>query len=394
MQRKRVFGRREFLRSSALIAGGLLAARCAPAATPTSAPTAAPTSVPPTAAPAATEAPKVGGTVNFLSWEGYDLPNAMQAFNAQFGVTVNSTYIGSNEEVMTKFQAGGPGRYDFGNVAVRFIESMIQQDMVLPLDLDRLPNWQKFYTQFAPQSPLLEMMRKGSDIYGIPTYFGVNIICYNADLVDKPAQWDVLIDPAYKGKVGMMDQASATVFMIAALLGHGTDARQYTPEILAEVAEWGKQWKANCKTLVKSYGEMIDLLIRGDIWLAAEGWEYVTVQGQKQGANLRHALPEGPGKAWSDAYFIFNGANNLDTVYAWLNAAISPEVMATAAQDLGSLVTSADAAELMPAEFADIMGVADLEGILERVTFSRFPDENSSVTTDDLLATYEEIKAA
>jgi spermidine/putrescine transport system substrate-binding protein len=378
MTPKTRMNRRKFLKTSAALAGGLLAASCAsPAASPTSPP-----------------APKIGGVLNNLGWEGYDIPTAAKAFQDANGITLNNTYIGSNEEVLTKFQAGGPGKYDMGNVTIRFFPSMIEQNMVLPLDLARLPNWNDFYAQFKSDSPTLDMLQKDGKIYGVPAYFGLNVISYNADLVERPTTWDVLIDPKYKDKVGLYDTATATVFLIAAILGHGTDARKYTKAILAEVVEWGKKWKANSKTLVKSYGEMTDLLVRGDIWMAAEGWEFVTIKGRDQGVNLDHSLPDGPAKAWCDCYFIFQGGSNVDTAYAWLNNAISPEVMAQSAQDLGSFVTNSKAADKMPKDFAEAMHFSDLNTTLGRASFSRFPDPGNEITVDDMLKAYEEIKAA
>ncbi len=40
---------------------------------------------------------QIGGAIDFLSWEGYDLQAETEAWRKEHGVTMNSTYIGSME---------------------------------------------------------------------------------------------------------------------------------------------------------------------------------------------------------------------------------------------------------------------------------------------------------
>jgi spermidine/putrescine transport system substrate-binding protein len=372
MKDQSTISRRSFLKATAGLAGGSLVAHRPPPAMAA-----------------------IGGNLNMIGWEGYDLPDAAKPFQAKHGITLNVTYIGSNDEVLTKFQAGGPGRYDVGDITSRFIQPMIEQKMLTPLDEARLPNFKQVYPQFQN----VDWARRDGKLYAVPAYFGFDVINYNADFLKQPPKtWDVLIDPQYKGKVGFYDNPSGTMFFIGAIVGVGADGTKYTKADLQKIIEWGKKWKANSKTLVKSYGEMTDLLVRGDIWLGAIGWQYVTVQGQKQRANLADALPDGPAKAWCDSYFIFAGATNLDTAYAWIDNAITPEVMAKSGPALNSMVTNAKAAPLLPQEHAKLMGYDKLNDQLGRAVFSVFPPARAAdahhISLDELLRGYEQIKAS
>jgi spermidine/putrescine-binding protein len=270
---------------------------------------------------------------------------------------------------------------------------MIDQNMIQAVDMERLPNFADTYPVFREAA----WTRRDGRQYAMPAYFGFDVINYNADLIEAPTTWDVLIDPQYKGKVGMHDSLG-TMFFIGVVLGYGGDGATYTQDQLAAIVDWGKQWKANSLTILTSYGEMTDLLVRGDLWLAALGWEYVTVQGKAQGANLAHVLPPGPAKCWVDSYVLFTDAPNVNNAYGWLNNTFSPSVMAQSSQNLSSFVSNPKAVEEMPAEHAESMNFASMQEQLDRAVFAFFPPTEVSdpnmITLDELLAAWEEIKAA
>src|SRR3954466_14361507 len=54
---------------------------------------------------------KVGGTIDFLSWEGYDVPGPMAAWKKAHHVHLKATYISNHDEIQAKIKAGGGG-YD------------------------------------------------------------------------------------------------------------------------------------------------------------------------------------------------------------------------------------------------------------------------------------------
>ena len=57
---------------------------------------------------ASPEAPDATGDMNFLSWEGYDIPvDSMEAWRKDQGITVNPTYIANHDEIQAKIKGGG-----------------------------------------------------------------------------------------------------------------------------------------------------------------------------------------------------------------------------------------------------------------------------------------------
>ncbi len=369
--------RRDFLKVAGGLTAGFFAARCAPAAPPT------PTEVP---------APEIGGTISIITWEGYENPDAFQPFYDEYGVTPSTTYIGSNDEVLTKYRAGGPGTYDVTCLNNRYIQVMAEEGMIIPLDLSRIPNWDDLYPAFKE----VPYARYEGDLYTLPAFFGFDVINYNADLTDPPDTWFFHRDPKFDGKWGLIDNPAGTIMLWGTILGHGADSSQYTHDILAEIVELGKECVASSKTIIKSFGEMKDLLIRGDIIAGYTGWEAVTAWGKAEGANLAHCLPPEAAKCWSDNYCIFTGAPNPDTAYAWVNYAISPEAMAILGPGVSSMVSNSKAPALMSEEDREAMGYDGVDEALRNAAWSKFPPkeaEDPYINMDEIFEAWEEVMA-
>lgn len=373
----RSISRREFLRIAGVTTLGLLAAGCAPKAE----------------APVATEEePEIGGQINIITWEGYENPDAFQSFYDEYGVTPNTTYIGSNDEVPTKYKAGGPGTYDVSCLNNRYFQLMAEEEMIIPLDLSRIPNWEDLYAAFQD----VPYAYYEGELYCLPAFFGFDVINYNADLTDAPDSWFFHRDPAFEGKWGLLDNPAGTMMLWGTMLGHGADASQYTQDNLTEIVELGKEVVASAKTIVKSFGELKDLLVRGDIVAGYTGWEAVTAWGREEGANLAHVLPPEASKCWSDNYCIFNGAPNLDTAYAWVNHAISAEAMAIMGPAVSSMVGNSKAPALMSEEDREAMGYDGVDEKLGNAAWSKFPPkeaEDPYINMDELYEGYEKVVA-
>jgi spermidine/putrescine-binding protein len=179
-----------FLIISVLFIVSLVMAACAPAAAPTTAPKPQETKAP---EPEKTEAPAatIGGQLNILGWEGYDDPEVFKPFYDENKVVPNSTYIGNNDEVISKYKAGGPGVYDIGNINSRYLKPMIDQGMLMPLDESKLPNLAKLFPAWNETK-----FGRGADgkLYAVPAYLGFSGICYRADLVPEPTSWNYWLE--------------------------------------------------------------------------------------------------------------------------------------------------------------------------------------------------------
>ncbi|MCJ7623408.1 MAG: extracellular solute-binding protein [Anaerolineaceae bacterium] len=339
------------------------------------------------------EEPEIGGQVNYLGWEGYELPEAFQSFYDEYGVVLNTTYIGSNDEVITKMKAGGPGTYDVGDINARYFNLMATTEMIIPLDESKLPNLEDLFPAWKERG----FGYIDGQLYAVPAFFSTTGICYRADLVSEP-DWTFYTNPEYQGKYAVSSNGMSDMYIWAMTLGLGQDATKWTQDDLALIKERGMEEFREAATMVTGGGgEMKDLLVRGDVVLVTDCWSQVAANSQKEGVDVQFVTPAGPIKATVDIYFIFTGAPNLDAAYAWLNQAISAEALSIMGTAYDSAVTNMKAYDLMTPELKEKFGYDSINDIISLADFNILPDPDAQppyVTLDEIFAAFEEIKAS
>jgi spermidine/putrescine-binding protein len=218
--------------------------------------------------------------------------------------------------------------------------------------------------------------------------------------VPEPKSWNYWKESPWKEKYAVGGNAMATVYQWAMTLGKGQDARKWTKQDLEEIKAYGlEKWKGSL-TVAPSQGIQTDLLVRGDVTTTDDCDCASAIAAQKQGKDVKFALPEGPKKMWVNCYFIFAGSKNSDTAHAWLNNLISTEVAAQMANNLGEAVTNKDAYGKMPPDSAVLKKVGYnlpiMNDIIMKAEFNVLPDSSPKdqyVSLADIYKIFDEIKA-
>jgi spermidine/putrescine-binding protein len=94
---------------------------------------------------------------------------------------------------------------------------MIDSGLLLPLNLDNLPNYQ----QLNPSFKQLKHLVKDSVHYGLPFAWGPYGLVYNTEVFDEaPQSWNVLWDPKYKGQYSVADYGEINIYLSALAMGY------------------------------------------------------------------------------------------------------------------------------------------------------------------------------
>ncbi|MGK0382234.1 MAG: spermidine/putrescine-binding protein [Flavobacteriales bacterium] len=94
---------------------------------------------------------------------------------------------------------------------------MIDSGLLLPLNLDNLPNYQ----QLNPSFKQLTHLVKDSVHYGLPFAWGPYGLVYNTEVFDEaPQSWNVLWDPKYKGQYSVADYGEINIYLSALAMGY------------------------------------------------------------------------------------------------------------------------------------------------------------------------------
>lgn len=122
----------------------------------------------------------------------------------ELGITVKVNYstFASNESMYAKVSSGST-KYDIIIPSDYMIERMINEDMLAPLDLSKIPNYQFIDDAFKGENIYYECGRE--ELYSVPYFYGMIGIIYNTSIVDENDEqigsWDLMWDEQYKGDI-------------------------------------------------------------------------------------------------------------------------------------------------------------------------------------------------
>jgi spermidine/putrescine transport system substrate-binding protein len=280
------------------------------------------------------------GTLNFANWEDYMDVDAdgnypsLQQFTKQNGIKVNyKTVINSNEDFLAKIipviQNGQDTGYDLIVITNGGpIERLIRLGYLTPLDHQYLPN---FETNADPN--LKKLIYDPGNVYTAVWQSGFTGIGYNSKFIkEPPTSFDDLLNPAYKGKVGMFKNNQD--LPCAALTSMGFDPNEATPEQWQQAAD--KVAKARDDGTIRAFYDQsyINALENGDtiITQAWSGDVFIAAASTDFGGDgypeMKFVFPkEGP-LYWHDNMAIPLGAQHPVDAITYMNYVYDPQVAA------------------------------------------------------------------
>lgn len=311
----------------------------------------------------------IGGELNFMVWEGYTDASFAKPFEEQCGVKLNSTFMGSSDELVAKIRAGGTETIDLVSPSSDAVTQLVQADLAAPLDLSRIPTYGDLSETFRD----LAMAKKDGKVYGVPWAFGPNPLIYDAGAV-KPApdSWGVLWDPKYRGKLSLQDDI-ATLWMVAQYLGMDdpndpSHLYNLSDEELARVKAKTLELRPNVRKYWATAGDMTQLFASHEI-VMGEGWPLMTQELRKQNFPVGEVIPKEGTTGWIDHWVMTNGAKNLNAAYAWLEYTAQPFTQKLMADFTNYTVANPNAAQYMTPEQVAGLHMNDIAGYGRNVNY-------------------------
>ena len=159
-------------------------------------------------------AARAEGTLTVYNWYDYIDESVLDDFTAETGIKVDYVMFTTVEEMYVKMTTGG-GKYDIIVPSDYIIERLIKDDMLTPMDFEKMPN---------AKANLLDNMWTADydvgNVYSVPYMWGTVGILYNTEYVDEEiTSWASLFDPQYKRDVFMLDSVRDTMGVTLKYLG-------------------------------------------------------------------------------------------------------------------------------------------------------------------------------
>ncbi len=315
-------------------------------------------------------------TLNVYNWGQYIADGSdgsmevIREFESRYPhIKVNYSTYDSNEIMYSKLSNGGitvdvivPSDY--------MVARMIQEDMLLPLDFDNIPNYQ--YVDEAFRSTAYDPENR----YSVPYTWGTVGILYNTKYVaeEDVTGWELLWNEKYAGKILTFGNSRDAFGVAQYLLGY--DVNTTDKEELARCAEKLKEQKPLLQQYVMD--EIFATMQNEEAWIAAYyAGDCLTMMGENE--NLAFYLPENQGfNLFIDALCIPACAQEKEAAELFINFLCEPEI-AGANMDwicYGTPLTAAKA-YMDPETVSDPVTYPSDEALARGSSFAFLPEEIS-----------------
>jgi spermidine/putrescine-binding protein len=285
---------------------------------------------------------KLAKELNLFMWSEYIPQEVLDGFTQEYGVKVNYDAYSSNEEMIAKLNAGG-AVYDLVVPSTFMVESMNKQGLLQPIDHNLLPNLKNLDKKF------LDLQHDKGNKVSIPYMWGTVGIAYNKTKVTKaPTSWNDLLDPAYKGKVVVLDAAREVMGAATQATGHSLNttnkdelkaAGDWLKKLVPSVMAWDSD---NPKGNLIAGDAVIGLVWNGEAALAAS-----------ENKDIEYILPKEGGVLWLDSLSIPKTSKNAYTAHAFINYVLRPDVAAKIGEAFPYGLPNTEGFKLLPKEIQE-----------------------------------------
>jgi len=280
------------------------------------------------------------GQLVFANWEDYiDVDEngkspTLQQFTKETNIKVTyKTDVNDNDPFLARIipvlQSGGDPGYDLIVITNGGpVERMIKLGFLWPLDHSYLP-------QFAANASeaVTDPSYDPGNTYSVAWQSGFTVIGYNSDAIKEPPKgFADLLDPKYKGKVGMFGNNQD--LPCAALVHLGFDIQTSTPDQWQQAAD--VLIKQRDEEIVRQYYDQsyIDALENGDT-IITQAWSgdlFIAAAPADFGGDgfpeIKASIPAEGGILWTDNMCIPKGAKHPVDAITMMNFVYDPHIAA------------------------------------------------------------------
>ena len=313
-------------------------------------------------------------TLNVYNWGQYisdgddGTMDIIRAFEERYPhIKVNYSTYDTNESMYSKLSNGGitvdviiPSDY--------MIARLIQEDMLLPLNFDNIPNYQYIDETFRNTDYDPENM------YSVPYAWGTVGIVYNTKYVDEAdvTGWELLWNPEYTGKILMFGNSRDAFGIAQYMLGY--DVNTTDEEELRHCAEVLKQQKPVLQQYVMD--EIFAIMQNEEAWIApCYAGDALTMIGENEDLAFYRPAHQGFNE-FIDAMCIPTCAKEKEAAELFINFLCDPQI-AGANMDWICYSTPITAArDFMDPELASSdISYPDLEVLAVGTDYDYLPEE-------------------
>ncbi|MEZ5924204.1 MAG: extracellular solute-binding protein [Hyphomicrobiaceae bacterium] len=335
----------------------------------------------------------IGGEVSLFTWEGFDMEPELKEWREKNGVTAKNSTMTTQDDVQGKLVGGSPVALDLTEYNQAYNKFYAEElGIIEPIDVSKVPNYNAndIFAGFYQG----ERWYWNNTQWGIPFTWGLNSLVYNPAMMERPTSYADLLKPELKGKITIIDDNTGT-WPTAAIMG-GVPGKypNVTKEELATLWEGMKPYRDQCKSFAASNGDVISMLVSGDIAACLNVWSGIPFETAKQNVKTDYVIPKEGAVMWCDAWFTPKTAKNRDTALAYINETLAAAPQASLANRAVTGVVTKGAVPLLDEATRALFDYNDLDSVFKSAPMLGIPPRESTefATYDEWVRAYEDFK--
>lgn len=273
------------------------------------------------------------------NWTEFIPQDVLTDFEKETGIKVVYSIFESNESMFAKVKMLGGKGYDVIFPSSYFVDLMSKENLLHTLDHSKLPN----LTHLDPA--LLSQAYDPGNRYSIPYMWGSLGLAYNSKHVPKGSltRWSQLLDPAYFGKIQLIDDLRDGFGLALKACGYSLNSRN--PEELKEAFAFLQKLKKNVRAF--QVETIKQNLVTGEVWISPI-WDGNYLVAKEENPDLEYVFPEDGAVYWVDSMVVSAGAANLDNAYRFIDYMLRPDVAARCMKEYRYISPNRDAHKDLP----------------------------------------------
>lgn len=262
-------------------------------------------------------------TLRVLAWEGYADADLVQAFEQRYDVTVETTFVSSDDDLWFKINHAP---FDVFAVNTAELQRYIDNGLARSIDLDNIPNHARQLPRFQNLTEIAGIVRDGK-VYAIPYTYSEMGLIYNRKMVETPPEsMAAMWAPEFRGQVLAFNTSNHNFSMVG-LLMPGANPFALSEAELRTAARELVELRRNVLTFYATADEATQLFSRYDIALVFANYGGQQVKALRDaGADIGYTIPKEGALAWLDCWAITPKVENQALAERWINYTLEQPV--------------------------------------------------------------------
>lgn len=323
-----------------------------------------------------------------FDWAGYEDPAFHPGYVEKHGASPTFAFFGDEDEAFGKLMAGF--RADVAHPCSQSVTKWRDAGLLAPIDTSRIEHWNDILEGIAAMPGFLKS--EDGQAWVVPFEWGNTAVVYNTERVDEAdiGSLRAFADPKFEGRVSIGDNVD-DAYALATLAIGLTDWAGMSDEQFEQASQFLRDVHKNVRLYWTDNTELSQAIAGGEVDLAW-AWNETATTLAADGAPVAMKKDTEEGlSTWVCGYVhLASGEGDVDKVYDYLNAILSPDVTEYLVSDWGYGHANGTAMDQLSPETLEETGYGDLEAFVDRTLFqSPVPAELKT----KMIAEFERIKA-